>query len=87
MNHPHIPLTPVESSQIHAIGHNAATNTLAVQFKSKHGAGSTYHYPGVTAEQHAAFAASESKGKHFGEHIKPRKEYVRVSDAPHREHA
>ncbi len=32
---PHIPVQEVESSQIHAIGHDAATNTLAIRFKSR----------------------------------------------------
>ena len=45
---PAIALTPVKSSQVKAIGHDPATNTLAVQFA--HGAGSIYHYPDVTAE-------------------------------------
>lgn len=80
MKHPHIPLHPVESSQIHAIGWQ--DGTLAVQFKGKHGPTSTYHYPGVTAQQHAEFMAANSKGTHFGQHIRPRKDYVRVSDAP-----
>lgn len=67
-----IPLTPVESNQIAAIGHDAATETLAIQFTSwKGGTGSTYHYRNFTAEDFAEFQAAESKGKHFGEHIKP----------------
>ena len=65
---PHIPMQPVQSSQIASIGHDPATNTLAVVFK--HGAGAIYHYPGVTAEQHAAFVGAESIGVHFGKHIK-----------------
>lgn len=66
---PNIVLHPVESSQVKAIGHDPATNTLAVQFT--HGLGSIYHYPGVTAEQHQAFVGAKSIGKHFGQHIKP----------------
>lgn len=65
---PAIALTPVTSSQVKAIGYDAATKTLAVQFA--HGAGHLYHYPNVTAEQHAAFIGAESIGKHFGQHIK-----------------
>lgn len=68
--HPQVPLNPVKSSQIHAIGHDQATNTLAIQFKSKTGPGSVYHYPNVTAEQYAEMAKAESIGKHFGAHIK-----------------
>lgn len=66
---PNIELTPVESNQVKAIGHDPATNTLAVQFKF--GAGAIYHYPNVSAEQHQAFIGAESIGKHFGSHIKP----------------
>lgn len=65
-----IPITPVESSQIHGLGHDAATNTLAVQFKAKNGPGSVYHYAGVTAKQFEDFLAAESIGKHFGAHFK-----------------
>lgn len=67
---PVIALSPVESSQLHAIGHDAATNTLAIQFKSKGGPGSTYHYANFTQEDFAAFKVAESAGAHFGQHIK-----------------
>jgi D-arabinose 5-phosphate isomerase GutQ len=66
-----IDLSPVESSQIHSIGHDPETNTLAICFKSKAGAGSTYHYANFTAEDFAKFKAAESIGSHFGKHIKP----------------
>lgn len=65
---PEIPLTAVNSSQVKAIGHCPVTNTLAVTFTR--GTGAVYHYPGVTAEQHAAFIGAESIGTHFGTHIK-----------------
>lgn len=67
---PQVTMTPVESSQIHSIGHDQATNTLAIRFKGKAGPGSLYHYPNFTVEQFAAFQAAESKGKHFGAHIR-----------------
>lgn len=66
-----IDLNPVESSQIHAIGHSAETNTLAIQFKKKDGPGSVYHYANFTADDFAAFKGAESIGSHFGKHIKP----------------
>lgn len=66
-----IPLTAVESSQIAAIGHDPATNRLAIQFKSKSGPGNVYEYANFTAEQFAAFKGAESIGRHFGQHIKP----------------
>lgn len=65
---PPIVLVPVDSSQVAAVGYDAGTKTLAVQFK--HGARAFYHYPNVEPETHAAFMASESKGIFFSEHIK-----------------
>lgn len=67
----HIPMMPVESSQIAAIGHDAPTSTLAIQFKNKSGPGSVYHYQNFTADLFAAFAGAESIGSHFGKNIKP----------------
>lgn len=64
-----IDMQPCESSRIQAIGHCPETNTLAIQFKAKNGPGSVYHYSGVTADVHKAFADAESKGKFFGEII------------------
>lgn len=72
MNKGPIPLTPVTSSQLAAIGHDPATNTLAIRFNGKDGRiGSLYHYANVTAEQFEAFQAAESKGSHFIRNIKP----------------
>ncbi|CAI2430286.1 KTSC domain-containing protein [Serratia liquefaciens] len=65
-----INMTPVESSQIDSIGHNPATNTLAIRFKSKGAPSSLYHYSNVTAEDFAAFSGAESVGSHFYKHIK-----------------
>jgi len=62
-----IPMTPVASNQVKAIGYDPETKTLAVTFTR--GAGAIYHYPDVTPEQHAAFVGAESIGKHFGAHI------------------
>lgn len=66
---PHIRMTDVKSSQVKSIGHDPATNTLAVCFTR--GAGAIYHYPGVTAQQHQEFVNAESIGSHFGKNIKP----------------
>ena len=72
---PAIEMKPVDSSQVATIGHCPVTNTLAVTFTR--GTGAIYHYPDVTAEQHAAFVGAESIGTHFGQHIKalPFKKY------------
>ncbi|AJX62327.1 KTSC domain-containing protein [Burkholderia pseudomallei] len=66
-----IPLREVESSQIHAIGHDAETQTLAIQFKSKAGAGSIYHYQNFNAAEFELFSSAESIGSYFGKYIKP----------------
>lgn len=65
-----IPLTPVNSSQLAAVGYDPAGRTLAIQFKGKGGAGSTYHYAEVPAEVHAGLMSAESCGKFFGASIK-----------------
>lgn len=65
----HIPMTPVESNQVKAIGYDAASKTLAVTFTR--GPGHIYHYPNVEPKVHADFMAAESKGNFFGQHIKP----------------
>lgn len=67
--HLDIPLSPVESKQVKAIGYDAATRTLAVTFTR--GPGTEYQYPNVEPETHAAFIAAESIGTYFGQYIKP----------------
>lgn len=59
-------MTPVESSNIAAIGHDAAANELHVRFTS----GAHYVYPGVDADAAGAFHGAESKGSHFAKHIR-----------------
>lgn len=68
---PQITLQPVQSSQIAAIGHCPATETLAVQFFRKGAPADVYHYANFTATEYAAFAGAQSIGAHFGKHIKP----------------
>lgn len=65
---PVIPMVPVTSNQVAAIGYDAGTKTLAVTFTR--GTGAIYHYPGVEPETHAAFLKAESIGTYFGKHIK-----------------
>lgn len=67
-----IPMKQVNSSQIHAIGHDPDTSTLAVRFKNKAGEPSTlYHYANVTEAKFAEFATAESIGSYFYKNIKP----------------
>jgi hypothetical protein len=64
---PDIPLTPVKSNQVAAIGYDPVTKTLAVTFTS---GTAVYHYPNVEPKVHADFMAAESIGRFFGAHIK-----------------
>jgi hypothetical protein len=64
-----IPMTAVESNQVAAIGYDAARKTLQATFTR--GPGHVYQYPNVEPAVYQAFMAAESKGKYFGEHIKP----------------
>lgn len=53
------PMTPVQSTNVHAIGYDAANRTAFVQFKS----GGTYRYEGVAKELFESIATSASVGK------------------------
>lgn len=82
-----IPMVEVESSQIHSIGHDPVSNTLAIRFYRGFGSeqrvGSLYHYANFGAAEFDAFRQAESKGKHFGRHIKPcaqKYPYTRIAD-------
>lgn len=66
-----ITMQAVESSQIHSIGHDPATNTLAIRFRNSKGdPSSLYHYENFTAEDFEAFRTAKSIGSHFGKNIK-----------------
>jgi hypothetical protein len=81
---PVIPMVPVTSSQIAAIGHDEETSTLAIQFTSKTGEGSIYHYSNFSAAQFIEFRDSESVGAYFGKMIKPNAEqfpFVKIEKA------
>jgi hypothetical protein len=81
-----IAMQSVESSQLSKIGHDPETSTLAIRFKNWKGEEtSLYHYANVDADTFAAFLAAESKGRHFGQHIKPatdRFPFTRIESAP-----
>ncbi|MEO6145908.1 MAG: KTSC domain-containing protein [Sulfuriferula sp.] len=72
---PNPTMQPCTSSQIKALGHCAATNTLRVEFKS----GGVYDYQGVPAEKFTALTAAESAGKHLQQHIKPHHAFTKLS--------
>ena len=66
-----IALTPIQSSQIAAIGYDPATSALTVAFKRRDGTlDSVYQYDGVTPDAHAALMGAESIGSHFIHNIK-----------------
>ncbi|MBU9618114.1 KTSC domain-containing protein [Burkholderia multivorans] len=86
---PSIEMQPIESSQIHSIGYDAQSQTLAVRFKSRDGAPtSLYHYYDVNQANFDAFKNAESHGSHFYRHIKPFPErfpYVCIEKMPNSE--
>jgi hypothetical protein len=61
-----IKTSPVESSNLAAIGYDAESKTLQVDFKN----GKRWQYPNVPAELFAEFQAAESVGKFFAARIK-----------------
>lgn len=62
-------LTPVQSSQLHAVGYDAEAQELHVAFKSNPAKVYTYK---ASAEEHADLLAAESIGKHFNANFKKR---------------
>lgn len=81
-----IAMDEIVSSQIHSIGHDASSNTLAICFKGKDGGpGSVYHYGNFTADDFEAFKGAESVGSFFYKHIKPAKDkypYSKIESVP-----
>jgi hypothetical protein len=61
-------LVPVQSSNVAAVGHDAKTNELHVEFKN----GTRYVYEGIDAARHAELMAAPSIGSHLHGVIKPR---------------
>lgn len=73
--------TPVESSNLAAVGYDANSQILQVEFKN----GSVYNYFRVPAEKHAALMAADSVGKYLNAEIKPHHAYELLdpNDAAH----
>lgn len=67
------------SSMIKAYGYDAASQTLAVQFKN---GTKVAQYRGISADDFAALEAAESVGKHFGQHIRGREFSYADIEAP-----
>lgn len=76
-----IPLAPVKSSQLHSIGYDPKTKTLAIAFHPPKFRGdgdrladtpkpALYHYADFPAEEWSKFQNAASHGKHFYANIK-----------------
>ena len=57
---------PVTSSNVKSIGHDADSNTLAVEFKD----GSIYHYHDVPKDIHEGLVSAKSVGSYIHANIK-----------------
>jgi hypothetical protein len=64
-----IPLHPVTSSNVAAVGHDPVFKELHVQFKD----GKTYVFSDVSAEEHEALLKAKSVGSHLHAHIRAKK--------------
>jgi hypothetical protein len=67
-----VKLTPVKSSNIDAVGHDA--KGLLVRFKG----GAVYRYPELGADMALKLQAAESAGKMFASEIRGRHRHVKV---------
>lgn len=70
-----IPLVPVDSSNVAAIGYDPETKDLFVKFKS----GITYLYKKVPAVLHEGLMTVASKGQFLNAAIKDKFEYEKVA--------
>ncbi|WP_257819809.1 KTSC domain-containing protein [Burkholderia glumae] len=78
---------PVSSSQVHSIGYDAGSETLAVRYKDRKTGAPTslYHYSNFTQANYDALRTADSIGSHLYKHIKPFPErfpYVLVESVP-----
>ena len=64
--HHAITMTGVKSSQLHSIGYDEKTNTLAVKFHN----GGTYHYADCHQHHFDGLCSAESPGGYLHKHIK-----------------
>jgi KTSC domain len=65
----------VDSSSIASIGYAREQQVLELEFRQS---GEVYQYFDVTADEHTAFLAAESKGTYLNLHFKPQHRYHRV---------
>ena len=70
---PAIDMQPVKSSNLSAVGYDAATNTLAVQFKN----GGVYHYAEVPADVFQQMLTAASPGGFYASAVRGQYQGVR----------
>jgi hypothetical protein len=66
--------TPVSSSNIGAIGYEAETQILEIEFIN----GRVYQYSGVSIDEYEAMMNADSKGKYFNANIKNRYPFTKL---------
>lgn len=67
-------MQPVDSSNLAAIGYDANTHTLAIEFKS----GGTYEYYDVEESVYEGLRTASSHGQYFQSNIRGRYRYARL---------
>ena len=70
-----IPMFPVESKNILAIGYNANNRTMRIEFKQH----TFYDYMDVPPETFQQIMGSQSKGKFFHSAVKGKYEFIKVA--------
>lgn len=68
------PMHKVESSNLDAVGYEAASSMMFVRFKRETG-GKTYQYKNVPHHVYQELLEDDSPGKYFAAHIRNRPEY------------
>jgi hypothetical protein len=68
-------MVPVESSDLSAIGYDASSATLTIEFRS----GGVYEYSQVPYREFLELLNAESHGKYFHQNIKDQFPYRRVA--------
>lgn len=63
----------IDSTNIKEVEYFPETSTLTVVFKN----GSVYDYLDVSVQDYISLLYSSSKGKHFAEHIRTKKKFVK----------
>ncbi|MEW6579566.1 MAG: KTSC domain-containing protein [Chloroflexota bacterium] len=58
--------TPLNSSNLRAVGYDPATRTLEIEFQNGH----IYQYSGVPPSSYKALMAAESHGRYFNGYIR-----------------